>query len=270
VLHLWPDQILVSLGAEHIEVIYRNGLNKRVLQQREVAVGNTLIKDWSSAIQQLDKVLSEIKPTEKTHLYLTLTSDLVRFIILQPQSMLVSNAEKQAYAKATYQEIYGSVSADWVIKCHPAAPQHSTVCAAIDQNLLNSIEGLAIKYKLSLKSVQPYLMSVFNRISHQLKKSNNLLAIVEFNQIVIVNISNGQFLQIRNIKISDNWQNTLEETLAREKLLGNVGSDHVMIYAPTHKNSKIHPMQGWHLKQLNIAKNKTGKARPTAMLEVLA
>jgi hypothetical protein len=270
VLHLWPNQVLVSLGIEHIEVILRNGFNKHIIQQREVDVSHAKIKDWSNAIQQVDAVLSELKLTEKTRLSVTLTSDLVRFIALPPQAMVVNNDEKLAYAKASYQETYGAISADWVIKCHPAAPHQTTICAAIDQRLLDSIEALAVKYHLKLNAVQPYFMNVFNRFSNQLNQSNQLLIIVEFNHIVIANIAQGQCQQIRNVKVSEYWQTTLEQTLAREKLLGHYENDQVMLYIPMKKLAKLPSIEGWSLKQIYITNKNTGKAKPTAMLEALA
>lgn len=267
---LWPNQLLVSLSTENIAVIYRTFLTKRTINHRHHSFTEHSEQDWRVATQQLDNILVSLKLPTNTQLHLTLASDLVRYLTLPPQKEVMRQAEKLAYANAAYHEVYGVIAGNWLVKCHDAAPKQTTVATAIDQILFESIQELALKYKLKLKTMQPYLMRVFNRLDRYIDKSNAFLAIVEYNRLLLVKLQKGECQQIRSLKLSSDWQSMLNQMLYRETLLGDCDEREVLVYAPSQKNYTLDPAKNWHLKRINVTGKKINNELPYAMLETLA
>lgn len=263
---LWPNQVFVSLSMDQLALVYRTGITKRVLEQRHVNLDAQAL-DWRAILQQLEITLTGLKLPADTQLHIILASDLVRYLTLPAQNAPMSHAEKLAYAKAAYREIYGAVVSEWRIQCNDAAPNQSMVAAAIDNPLFDGILFIADKLQLKVKAIQPYLMHVFNRLNRQIGKADALLAVVEQSRLLLINVNQGDCQQVRNQKLTPNWQEMLNQLLSRESLLGEQDSREILVYAPTHKSSTLNLTQGWQLKRLGLSsKNEHGKPA-YAMLE---
>lgn len=65
-LPLWPNQLLVTLGAEHIAVLYRTGITKKVLAQRESVVEATHEHAWQNTLQTLERLVTELQLLRST------------------------------------------------------------------------------------------------------------------------------------------------------------------------------------------------------------
>jgi hypothetical protein len=108
---------------------------------------------------------------QNTQLSLTLASDLVRYTILPGHEIAMSSNEKIGYAQASFREIYGAAADGWKISIDDTAPTQPSLASAIDMDMYEAIAELEHKYKLKLKSVQPYLMTAFNKLFSSIKNS---------------------------------------------------------------------------------------------------
>jgi hypothetical protein len=263
---LWPNQVYISLAVDQLALVYRTGITKQVLAQRQVSI-ETQTLDWHAILQQLEIVLTSLLIPANTQLHIVLASDLVRYITLPAQDTQMSHVEQLAYAKAAYREVYGTVTSEWRIQCNDAAPNQTIVAAAIDDQLFDAIQLVADKFQLKLKEVQPYLMHAFNQLSRQIGKATALLAIIESNRLLLININQGFCQQVRNQKLMPDWQEMLGQLLSRESLLGEQENREILVYAPTHKSTAINLTQGWQLKRLGLS---TQNNKPVyAMLEAV-
>jgi hypothetical protein len=261
---LWPNQVYISLAMDQLALVYRTGITKHMLAQRQVSLDPQTL-DWHAILQQLEIVLTSLKLPTNTQLHIVLASDLVRYLTLPAQDTQMSHVEKLAYAKAAYREVYGTITGEWRIQCNDAAPDRAIVAAAIDDQLFDAIQLIADKFQLKLKEIQPYLMHAFNHLSRQIGKTTALLAIVESNRLLLININQGDCQQVRNQKLMPNWQEMLNQLLTRESLLGEQENREILVYAPTHKSTTINVTQDWQLKRLGISSQSNKPAY--AMLE---
>jgi hypothetical protein len=268
VLRLWANQLSVSLSIDSLAAISMTGLGKRVLNQYDAAwVADASLLPWEQAVQHLDLQLTKLKLPVNTKLAITLASELVRYMTLPPQQVYMRMADKQAYAHAAYREVYGATVNDWSIKCQDSPPSKSMLTSAIDKALLKALRQLALKHQLILSHVQPYLMTVFNRLYPHLNQSTALLAVLEPQRVMLVDLLDGNCQQVRSVKRIADWQITLKQLLAREALLNGDKTRNLLLYAPQQKETALNLPKQWKFKRLNIVDSKAKRTSPYTLLE---
>lgn len=268
------NQLLVVLGTDSVAVVSRSlGLRTRIIdqqyllfsQQAEALQTDTPI--WHQATGQLDRLLTSMQVKSKAQLKITLASDFVRYLALPPQQILMNATEKLDYAVAAYREIYGAVVDDWEIKLHDTPAHQTTIAAAIDKKLLDTLKQIALKYQLKLVNVQPYLMSAFNSLTKQIAKTSGYLVIVEFKRLLLINLYQGKCQNLRTFALGSDWQIELKSLMMRELLLAESNHLEILVYAPVQKNIAINAIEGWQVKRISTLKNVLSNYH-FAMLEV--
>ena len=247
------DGLLVHLHADSIKII-------DVLTGFEVnPIGNAVLEpmllksilsdgfNWQNAVEALTAKLALINPEPKTPLRIVLSNDFVRYLLLPAQKVTLSHTEKNAYAKAAFRQLHGVTADSWQIKHDNPAPNQATMLAAIDQRLQQSLEQVAVNYRLKLVSLTPYLMQVFNGLHKQLKDFSGYLALIEGERIVLLNINNGQIEQLKSQFIGSDWQIELNQFLDREQTLGHASSNNVLLCVLNHYAKTLFVKKGWHI-----------------------
>ena len=265
---LFAKKLAVFISAESIAVInnasaFSNNNTDRssiIFTQPTNQPANQAV--WQHAVNQLDGLLSDFIPAQQIKpnapLQIVLGSDLVRYVALPAQAVMMNLAEKNAYANAAFKEIHGTSADDWQVACNDAAPQQAIIAAAIDKKLLQHLSQLALTHQLKLKSVKPYLMVAMNGLAKQLAKTTGYLAIVEHSRLTLVMLQQGKYQQVHSYAIGDDWQAELKHILMRESVLADVGYRNVLIFAPTHRNTAhlniaLTAMDGWHITRIDQA-----------------
>ena len=202
---------------------------------------------WQQSCKHLERLLEANKIKSNVPLTVLLGSDLVRFLMLPPQQVMMNVQEKTAYAAATFQEIYGANVNDWQLKYHDNVPNKPFIVAAIDKNLLHAINQTASKYQLKLNSIQPYVMAAFNESAKHFVKTNTYLAIVEMNRLTLILIEFGYYQQLRSHVISGEWQADLTKILLRESAISETDCRDIIVYSPMHKAKSL-AIEGWTIK----------------------
>ena len=269
---VWPNQLTVTLSINSVAGISRQGvlptLSSRVLEQKPIAIIPTADElPWQLAINKLESLLESMQVKRKTQLQVILSSDFVRYLILPCQPIAMSTAEKSAYAIASYRDVYGAVVDGWHIKLHDAAPNHSTITAAVDEKLLATLKQISLKHQLKLNSVQPYLMSAFNTFNHQLSNINGYLVVLESGRLLLISLRQGQCQNLRTITVNDDWQTELKHLLMRESLLGDTSGREVLVYAPAIKKLALNSIADWNIRRIGQTHTQTVNDRNFVLLE---
>lgn len=261
------NQLLVFLGTDDVAVISRlHGLRKRIVDQKQVTFQGSIktIKTeepvWQQARVQLERILSAIQIKPGTRLNITLASEFVRYLSLPPLQIRMNATEKLGYVVAAFQDVYGEVVNDWEIKCHDVPANETTLAAAIDKKLLAELNQIALKHQLILNSVQPYLMRAFNALAKQISNVSGFLVIVELKRLLLINLQDGKYQNLRTYAVGDNWQSELKNLMLREDFLGNfdkqeMDKQEILVYAPAQKNTVLNMIDGWQLKRIGTLKN---------------
>ena len=256
--------MLVDITSSHIAVITTAaGLKKTVIDRQFLAVNAP-----DDVFKQLEIAFSKLKKQKNTLLKVVVASEFVRYLALPAQHISMNYADKSAYARAAYREVYGNVVDDWQIQCADAAPNKTTIVAAIDQQLITHLTTIAEKNSLELVSVQPQLMPVFNQLKHQLKTADIYFGVVESNRLLFAHLQNGHWQSLRSVVLEVDWPSQLASLAKREQLLAE-NNDHklLMIYAPAHKSTQLPIIEGWTVKRIEPS-SVTTTNKHYAMLEI--
>jgi len=273
---MWSNQLTVALSLNDVVVINQlRGLSRRSIKQQHIPIEQNIGQiTWQQAINMLESMLVSLHIKRNTQLQVVLSGDFVRYLMLPPQQLTMSSAEKSAYAMAAYQEVYGVVADSWQIKLHDAEPNQATIVAAVDNKLLETVKQLSLKYQLNLISVQPYLMQAVNSLRNQLGRINGFLVILESGRLFVMSMRQGHCQNLRtstiNSAVGADWQSELKHILVRESLLGDIDSREVLVYAPTQKNTALIPLEGWNIRRVGQAHQKAINDQWFSHLEVLA
>lgn len=270
---MWPNQhqLLVAIGAQQLCLIMRKGFSKKIVAKHHESYEKLASEPpWKLGIQRLDIRLEALELPENTQISLTIASDLVRYVILPGHEIAMSSDEKLGYALASFREIYGAAADSWKISIDDTAPTQPSLACAIDLSMYEAIIELEQKYKLKLKSVQPYLMTTFNKLFSSIKKANASFVIIEQTRMATLFLQNGICQQVYIEKFTNDWQASLEETLSRYQLLTNQPSKELMIYAPILNSIKNEPSNRFSHKRLSVKTSNDALHSDFAMLETLA
>lgn len=258
---LQPNQLQVAIGVDSIvtALFQRN----KVVSKQHIAYTQQAGESAAQSISiQLDTILfsMQLKPTFQ--LEIVLASDFVRYMALPAHQLAMSKDEKIAYAIAAYNEVYGAVADGWHIKLNDAAPNQSIIAAALDKQLLEAITQIALKHRLKLISLQPYVVIAFNGLVNQINQSAQYLAIVESRRLLLLKLQYGQCQNVRSFALENDWQVTLKKLISRESLINeqvkmsNLNNSNkneiseILVYAPMQKNIVLTEIEGWRIKHI--------------------
>lgn len=268
-LPLWPNQLLVTMGATHIALLHRTGLRKKTLALRELAVNKETVETEALVLKTLAHGIKAMAVTANTQLFVSLTADLLRYMVLPATSEALTETDKLAYAQAAFQEVFGKEMLGWTILCDRSAPLQPTLCVAVQQSLLDGLAKLADDGNLTLKSVTPFFTNAFNRFNQTIKRADGVFVVAENTRLLMATLYQGQCTQIRVQTQTDDLQTQLNTFLARISLLEDTLSRKAHIYAPTQEMSEFKPIQDWELIPVVFSKTPSELPPLHALFEVM-
>ena len=275
VLRSWPNllqtsffkkpQLSAYLSASHIAI--GNNLNNLLENSDgQIALQNSeSIPIWQQSCERLESLLEANKNKSNIPINILIGSDLVRFLMLPPQQMMMNSHEKIAYATAAFQEIYGANASNWQIKFDDNAPNQPRIVAAIDKNLITRVNQITSKNHIKINSLQPYVMTAFNESAKHFHQSNTYLAIVEVNRLTLIFLEAGRYQQLRSHVISDDWQADLKKILLRESALSETACRDILVYSTVLKSYSLKShirkaqsftIEGWTIKSIDQFKTR--------------
>jgi hypothetical protein len=251
-------QQLASLGADAAALLrFNNGLTKRLLEKQHVQITDHQhaahqVQPWAGALLALENLLAQSGGHSPNALPITLvlSNQWLRYKII-PAMPAFSPADKvMAVATHCFRESYGDSVDSWMIRVNPLPHGDSLLISAVDAELVAAIEMLCKKHQCKLKSIQPYLMSGFNAMRHQLGAGVSCLVQVEAGRLTIALMGDGNwqsitattFDNVRAKDISADWSEDLAALISREMLLSGLQNVQASIYfsaLPSLQDEKI-------------------------------
>ena len=219
---LWRDHIQVFIAPERVSLVRVSRSIKglgRSIQSEKITFPCERDLDravWESPVTKFESLMKEETDAEVT---IILSNHFVRYVTLLPQSEITKPAEVDVYAKFRLREVYGERADSWKHSVSAWDPLEGAVCAAIDTNLIDHLEEITKRHKIKIKSIEPYLASVFDSCKQQLHGSRIYFALVETGRICIALLENGIWQNIRNQRILNNVEKELLIALEQEAIL---------------------------------------------------
>lgn len=182
----------------------------------------------------------------KSRVTVVLSNQFVRYAIVPWSDALAGAAEETAYVRHHFVRIHGERAKAWSFRASPAAAGAPRLCSAIDANLLSALKASFENSKAKLVSVQPRLMSAFNRWRGAVPAAGAWLVLVEPQRACIGLHARGSWQAVHNGRMSvpGEWLPLLERE--RHRIGGEV-PDRVLLHSAQPVAAEA---PGWKLQRL--------------------
>jgi hypothetical protein len=257
VLRLSSDRILIALAPDSLALLrVSGGLRPRVSEKRTVACDPAAgSQPWQGAVAALEQVAEETRHTN-AKVTVVLSNHFARFILV-PWSEGLKNAEEEtAFVRYCFAKVHGERSKEWDLRLSPTPTGSARIASAIDSSLVQAVRAaFPAAARAKLVSVQPYLMSAFNRWRKDIKGERAWFLLVEPQRACLARLEGGRWSVVRNARGTFDeprqWAGLLDRE--RHRVGGDEASEGVYVHAP--RNGNALPVEGeeWSFRSLALA-----------------
>jgi hypothetical protein len=180
-------------------------------------------------VEALQQAVQELR-SQKLDATVVFSNHFVRYALVPWSEHLVSEEEKLAWVRHHFIELYGEPAVPADYRWSEGPPDTPCVATAVDSELLAHIRAVLEPTSLRLRSIQPYLMAVFNRIRRQVKKDPIWIVIPETGRVCVAAIANGEWRTITSTGIGPDWHAELSLLIERQLLLSDETPAVVLAY----------------------------------------
>ncbi len=217
---LCPDRLIVAGVRRSLRQIEAR---KDIVPARgEAELDSGEVARWHAAVEAIPVALAQSDP-QKLEVTVILSNHFVRYALLPWNAQLKTEEEWQSLARHRLGSVYGPAAESWVLQQSKTAPQGARVVCAADRPLIDAISERIVAAGGALVSVQPYLMSAFNRVRARIGKEDCWLVLEERGRLTLALFHAGAWQAIRSRRVGANWAAELPEILEREQAMLGIG-----------------------------------------------
>jgi hypothetical protein len=256
VLRLSSDRILIALAPDSLAFLrVSGGVRPRVSEKRTIACDPAFgAQLWQGAVAALEQLAEETKDAN-AEVTVVLSNHFARFILV-PWNEGLGNAEEQtAFVRYCFAKVHGERSKDWDLRLSPTPAGSARVASAVDSSLVQAVRAaFPAAARAKLVSVQPYLMSAFNRWRKDVKGESAWFLLVEPQRACLARLEGGRLSAVRNTRGSfdepGQWAGLLDRE--RHRVGGNEASESVYVHAPRSRKTPSAEAHGWTFSSLAL------------------
>lgn len=254
---LWRDQIQVFFAPGRIDLVrLPKGLKAaplpKISNNFELGTDTAL---WKRPIEQLAQLLEKensARSLKGAELSITLSNHFVRYAVIQFQQGIKDAQEFFAYAQFQMREIYGDRIDSWDISMSDWDPKSGGICAALERELIQQLQALAVRFHMKLKQIEPYLTAAFDQWGRAINQQQFWFIVVEPARLCVLLFSNGGWKSIRNQRLLNTIEAELPVLLEQEAIIANQREliELVFIFAPEHADLQLPLESSWQFNRL--------------------
>lgn len=207
------------------------------------------------ALDTLQRMLAE-HGGRRARLKVLVSSHYSRFGLIPWSDQVTTPEELRGYAAACFEETYGKSADTWRLTLSPEPAGQARVAVALPEALLKQLWALAKGSGFRLTSIQPYLMTAFNRFHKRLGERSFLFVVAEPGRSTLLLAREGRWCAVRSLHIADSDE-ALAALIARECRLHGIGDDApvaVYLHAPG-RNHDAPQVTGVEVLTLDVAED---------------
>lgn len=213
---LFPERLVVSLEPHAVAAVRLSGGPKpRVLARRRVDADPEFgAEPWHGALDALKRE-SQVWKAARTQVEVVLSNHFVRYAIIGPQDA-ASADELVALARFQFTKIHGERAKGWEVRVSRSRGAAQLACA-VDAALVAELKACCAG-KARLVSVQPHLMSAFNRWRGRIPKEGAWLALGEPDRVCLALLGAGGWRALHNARgraETGDWNELIEREARR-------------------------------------------------------
>ena len=246
-LPLLTSRCFMAIDTAGIALAQAPAFGRRVYDKQYYPFDEQLTKNTSAFYAKLNSVLAKHSKQQSQQLQVVLSADFIRFMVLPAQTKPLNASDRLAFARALYQDVYGTLSDAWLIATDDAPPQQSTLCAAIDHALFEQLESMSIEHRYTLSSVVPYATTLINRCN--LQEYDGYLAVVEPTRLVLMDFKGG-VQNLQHTKWVGDWVSPLNSLLNKTMLRNGLNTQDLTVYAPVNNELEASQFANFKLTHL--------------------
>jgi len=249
---LFPDRIFIGLAPESLGLIRLRGV--RVNEKRTLACDPVPgAEPWRGALAALSRLAGDLG-NENARVTVVLSNHFARYALVPASETLSSGAEEDAFVRYCFAKVHGERSKDWDMRLSRTPTGSARVASAVDSALVHAIRGaFPAGAKAKLVSVQPYLMSAFNRWRTLFSGVRGWLLLVEPERACLARFDNGWLNAVRNARGSFEDPAHWAELLDRERLLAGTAETPEGVYVHAPRGPKgTSAVRGWNFRSLAL------------------
>ncbi|MBV4478182.1 hypothetical protein N8H74_28580 [Pseudomonas sp. B2M1-30] len=242
------ERFIAVLGASGVGLGQRRG--SETLWLGSVGYIDEGFQSYAVALDTLDRLLGE-HARAGAELSVVISGHFSRFCLVPWSEQISSPDELRGFAQLCFEDLFGAPTQPWslVLSAEPAG--YDRVASALPQDLLERLRSLVSGRGLRLRSVQPYLMTAFNRFDHSLEAGDFLFVVAEPQRSVLLLAREGRWAAVRSVGGNDS-DATLSALIGRERQLQASASErafNVYLHAPARLDA-LPEIAGVHLRTL--------------------
>lgn len=231
---LFPEQVQITLSPDEITLVrHAYGRRARELARRRIdGPGNG---DWRPLIATLAEALRE-PSWQQACANIVLSNHYVRYVRVPWVEDLGSEAERLAYARHCFTQLYGERIGRWTVRLSEDRYNAVQLASAVDPDFLDALTLAMGGASLRLTSLQPGLMAAFNRCRDALIADAYWFVHVEPGRACLAHVVAGAWAGVRGTRLGTDWKTDLGVILAREQLMqeGPIVDNKIYVYAPAY------------------------------------
>jgi len=251
------DELHISLSPGQVGVVQvrRNpglkGVNRQVVSRQSLACdSDPQAPVWDGAMLAMDTLLPRYV-NDHPNVIVVLSNHFVRYVLV-PWSDLISNEEQQlAYARHCFQMTYGVMAATWKLRLSRSTVGASQLASAVDEQLLVACNEMINRHGLRLTSVQPYLMSAFNRFKPKVQRTDAWFALVETGCICLARLQHGRWIRLKTARLGSGWEE-FSRFVVREAFMegSDLQAEERVLYMYAPHLGRLQTISGWKIFEL--------------------
>lgn len=242
---LFPDRVMIA----RVSGSWRRKLrHKEIVEIPPAAPGSA---SWQAMIEALaGKVRSGA--FEGGNVTLVLSSEFVQYTVVPWSDLLKTEDEQLEYARQRFVRVYGKSAESWSIKVSPAKAGKARLACGMPRTLVEALQAAMSPLGGRFRSLQPYLMTSFNRWRSRLRAQPTWFVVAEPGLLCIALLQDGQWQSVRKLKIDADWPSELPAVLAREECLIDCQTDcdRVLVFAPELPTTVNFENGSWRVENL--------------------
>ena len=242
------ERVIIALEPRLLALVrVRGALAPRIVAKQTVRCDpGPGAEPWHGALAALEAIAASLHARESA-VRVVLSNHFVRYAIVAADAAASSTEEDMGLARFAFARIHGERAKTWDIRLSAAPGGRDRLACGIDQALIDSIKAYFPRGgKARLVSIQPYLMSAFNRMRRMVPADGAVILVAEHDRLCIASWVDNNWLGVRNIPKAP--ASIAEHVILLEQERGRLGGEsmpHTALVHPPQRLRKARQSSHW-------------------------
>ena len=218
---LSPETLHVFLSPSNLLAVSRSRWRRRMVQTRDYPVVRKDDESLQDLLAGFSVALSEFNCRR---VRVVLSHHFVQFRLLDGRVDLANEMEFHALAQLEYSAAFGAMADEWLIGLSDEPPGLPRIAAALSKGLLKGLVETASAAHVDLLAIKPYLAVMTDFWIRNLHDATpcSWLMLHEPGRLCMVAWGRGKWQWVRHLRVGEDWQQKLLESLQTEAHLAGL------------------------------------------------